>query len=126
MNVAVDVLSAILLLSGCLLALVAAVGLHRVPDAYARLHVATKVTTLAILLTMCGAMLQMPGIPDVLKLVLVVVLQFWTTPVSSHLIGRAARGAGLRPAVPMAVDEEPQVRLTTGGEADPGLQPPGS
>jgi multicomponent Na+:H+ antiporter subunit G len=106
-SVVLDVLSAVLLLAGCALALVTAIGLHTVPDAYARLHVQTKATTLAILLTMCGAMLQMPGAPDVLKLALVVLLQFWTTPIASHLLGRAAREAGLEPAAPLAVDEEP-------------------
>lgn len=107
MSIVVDVVSAVLLLCGSALALVTAVGLHTMPDAYARLHVQTKATTLAILLTMSGAMLQVPGAPDVLKLVLVVLLQFWTTPIASHLIGRAARGAGLEPATPLAVDDEP-------------------
>jgi multicomponent Na+:H+ antiporter subunit G len=106
-SAALDVLSALLLLSGCALALVTAVGLHAVPDAYARLHVQTKATTLAIILTMSGAMLQMPGLSDVVKLVLVVVLQLWTTPIASHVLGRAARGAGLEPARPLDVDEQP-------------------
>src|SRR6478736_7540872 len=107
MSTVVDALSAILLLTGCSLVLIAAIGLHRVPDAYARLHVATKPTTLAVLCTLSGAMLQMPGLSDVAKLILAVVLQFWTTPVSSHLLGRAARTAGLAPKLPLATDEQP-------------------
>jgi multicomponent Na+:H+ antiporter subunit G len=107
MSTVVDIAAAILLLTGCALVLIAAIGLHRVPDAYARLHVATKPTTLAVLCTLTGAMLQMPGLSDVAKLVLCVVLQFWTTPVSSHLLGRAARAAGFAPKHPLAVDEQP-------------------
>lgn len=122
MSGVLDVLSAVLLLSGCALALVTAVGLHTMPDAYARLHVQTKATTLAILLTMTGAMLQMPGLSDVVKLMLVVVLQFWTTPIASHLLGRAARGAGLEPAQPLVVDEEPASMARPG--ADPDTEPP--
>lgn len=106
MSVAVDVVSAALLLSGCALCLVAGIGLNTVPDAYARLHVQTKATTLAILLCALGSMLQMPDWPAVLKLALVVALQFWTTPIGSHLLGRAARHAGVRPARPMVVDDE--------------------
>lgn len=119
MSTVVDVLSALLLLSGCALALVTAIGLHTTPDAYARLHVQTKATTLAILLTMTGAMLQMPGLSDVVKLVLVVVLQFWTTPIASHLLGRAARGAGLEPASPLEVDEQPASEVTPPGQQAP-------
>ena len=107
MSLAIDVLSAALLLAGCALTLIAAIGLNRMPDAFARLHVATKPTTLGVLCTMTGAMLLMPGLSDVAKLALAVVLQFWTTPVSSHLLGRAARGAGMRPAQPLTVDEQP-------------------
>lgn len=107
MSTFVDVVSAVLLLSGCALCLVAGIGLNTVPDAYARLHVQTKATTLAILLCAVGAMLQMPNWSAVLKLSLVVLLQFWTTPIGSHLLGRAARIAGVRPARPMAVDDEP-------------------
>lgn len=111
MSTVLDVLSAILLLAGCSLALVTAIGLHTTPDAFARLHVQTKATTLAILLTATGAMLQMPGLSDVVKLALVVLLQFWTTPIASHLLGRAARGAGLPPASPLVVDEQPPAEV---------------
>lgn len=107
MRTALDVGSSVLMLLGCVTCFVAAIGLNTVPDAYARLHVQTKATTLAILLTATGAALRMPDWADVLKLGLVVALQFWTTPIGSHLLGRAARLSGLRPARPLAVDEEP-------------------
>ncbi len=107
MRAALDVGSSVLMLLGCVTCLVTAIGLNTVPDAYARLHVQTKATTLAILLTATGAALRMPDWADVLKLALVVALQFWTTPIGSHLLGRAARRSGLRPAEPLVVDEEP-------------------
>ena len=63
-----EVVSGILMLAGATLALIAGVGLQRFPDMFARMHAA--------------------------KLLLVVVLQFITAPVGSHLIGRAAHRAG--------------------------------
>lgn len=104
---ALDVVAAVLLLAGSALALIAAVGLFRMPDTYARIHVATKPATLAVVCTVGAAILRVPGLTGVTKLVLAVVMQFWTAPVASHMIGRAARGAGLQPAVPLAVDESP-------------------
>jgi multicomponent Na+:H+ antiporter subunit G len=101
----VDVLAAILLLVGAALALVAAIGLFRMPDAYSRIHVATKPATLAVVCTVGAAMLRVPGLAPSTKLLLAVALQFWTAPVASHMIGRAAHDAGLRPAEPWAVDD---------------------
>ena len=107
MSTAVDVITAALMLVGSALALIAAVGLFRMPDAYGRIHVATKPATLAVVCTVGAAVLQVPGLSDTTKLLLAVALQFWTSPVSSHMIGRAARAAGLEPAEPWALDESP-------------------
>jgi multicomponent Na+:H+ antiporter subunit G len=102
-----DVLAAALMLIGSALALVAAVGLFRMPDTYSRIHVATKPATLAVVCTVGAAVLRVPGLTGITKLLLAVALQFWTAPVASHMIGRAAREAGLQPAEPWALDESP-------------------
>ena len=105
MNTVVDVLAAVLMVSGSALALIAAVGLFRMPDAYSRIHVATKPATLAVVFTVGAAVLRVPGPAPTTKLLLAVLLQFWTAPVASHMLGRAAHAAGLRPAEPWAVDD---------------------
>ena len=107
MRAALDATSAVLLVTGCALCLVVGIGLNTVPDAFARLHVQTKATTLAILLCAIGAALRMPDWSAVMRIGLVVLQQVWTTPIGSHLLGRAARVAGLRPDRPLVVDEEP-------------------
>lgn len=107
MRAVLDVASGAFLVFGCLTAFVAAIGLNTVGDLYARLHVQTKATTLAILLCAVGAALRMPDWSAVVRIALVVALQFWTTPVGSHLLGRAARGAGVLPTRPLVLDEEP-------------------
>ena len=47
---ALEVVSAVLMLSGVALALLAAVGLLRFPDVFSRMHAATKPATLGLLL----------------------------------------------------------------------------
>lgn len=105
MRTVLDVVSAVMLLSGSLITLIAAVGLFRVPDAYARLHVATKPATLGIALTLGGALMQVSGWSPATKLVLALCLQFATVPAAGHLLGRAARSSGLAPARPDVLDE---------------------
>lgn len=100
-----DVLSALLMSVGALLALIAGIGLQRFPDVFARMHAATKPATLGLALTLTGAALRMPDSGAVAKLLLVVVLQFITAPVGSHLVGRAAYRAGTELSSETAVDE---------------------
>lgn len=83
-----------LMLVGALLALLAAIGLNRFPDIFSRMHAATKPATLGTALIMVGAALEVPDAGDVLKLLLVVLLQFITAPVGGHLIGRSVYRAG--------------------------------
>lgn len=118
MRAVLDVASAVLLIGGCVIALVAAIGLNTVPDAFARLHVQTKATTLAVLLCAAGAMLRMPDWSGVTKLALVVALQFWTTPIGSHLLGRALRISGVRPARPLTIDDEAVLPSNAGSDGD--------
>jgi len=104
LDTVLDVVSAALLLGGSTLTLLAAIGLFRMPDAYARIHVATKPATLGIACTLSGAALQLPLASDVTKVVLALALQLWTVPAASHLLARAGRLTGLPPAEPDAVD----------------------
>ena len=88
------VVSSVLLLAGVFLALVAAVGLVRLPDVLSRMHAATKPATLGLLLITVGAALRMQDAGDAVKLLLVAAFQFLTAPVAAHMIGRAAYRSG--------------------------------
>ena len=92
MRVVIDVVSAVLLLGGSFLALVAAIGLHRLPDTLARMHAATKPATLGVVLCALGAVLQVDDASTVTRIVVIVVLQLVAAPVGAHVLGRAIRG----------------------------------
>jgi multicomponent Na+:H+ antiporter subunit G len=98
-------LLAIVLITGCLLALFAAVGLHRFPDVFCRMHAATKPATLGLLLIAVVAGVSIPGLGALVKLLLVAVLQFLTTPVAAHMVGRAAYRSGSPLAEVTVMDE---------------------
>lgn len=100
-----DVASGALLLTGTALTVTAVVGLYRLPDVYARMHAATKPATLGIALCLTGAMLQVDDLSIVTKLVLAVVFQLATAPVSGHLLGRAAHDDGAPQSPHTVVDE---------------------
>lgn len=101
----IDVLAGALMLAGAVLALIAGIGLQRFDDVFARMHAATKPATLGLLLVLTGAALRMSDVDSVAKLALVVVLQFATAPVGSHLVGRAAYRSGSELSPHTRVDE---------------------
>lgn len=90
-----DVVSAIFLLSGASLSLVAGIGVLRLPDVFARMHAATKPATLGLVLLAIGAAFAVGSVAGWLTLSLVVALQFLTAPAGAHLVGRAAARAGI-------------------------------
>ncbi len=105
MSLVVDIVAAILILSGAVIAVIAAVGLHTMPDVYARMHVATKPATLGITLCLTGAALLADSTSMVTKLVLAIVFQLVTTPAAGHLLGRAAHSANAPVSEHTFVDE---------------------
>ncbi len=89
-SVLFDVASGILLVLGALLSLAGAIGLVRFPDTLARLHAATKPQTLGMILVLSGLALQLRSWAALTTLLVVVTTQFFTLPVTAHLVGRSA------------------------------------
>lgn len=89
-----EVLIAALVLAGSALSLLAALGLHRFSDAYARLHAVTKAGTLGLALVLTAAILNHGTDGREVATLLFVLL---TSPVSAHMISKAMYETGHRP-----------------------------
>ena len=87
-----DVASAVLMLSGSLLAVISSIGIHRLGSTRARMHATTKPATLGVLLCGVGAVLQFADVSDIAKVLVVVILQLVGAPIGSHMLGRAVGG----------------------------------
>jgi multicomponent Na+:H+ antiporter subunit G len=106
-----DLLSAVLMAIGAAFALLAALGLHRFDDVFARMHAAGKASTLGLLLILTGAMVRFAELGPVLKLGLVAVLAIVTIPAGVHVIARAAWRAGTELAEETSFDEASRRRF---------------
>lgn len=111
-----EALSATMLVLGAALALIAGVGLLRLPDVFARMHAATKPATLGLVLLAVGAGLAWRSVTESITLALVVVLQFLTAPAGSHMVGRAVARAGVARDT-LQIDDLPRFPDRSG---DPG------
>src|SRR6476469_3530106 len=86
----IDIIASVALILGALMSLLAGIAVLRFPDTMSRIHAATKPQVLGIILLMLGVGLRI-GSPSVIgMLVLIVILQFVTAPVSAHLTVRVA------------------------------------
>lgn len=91
---ALDVVVGVLALVGSSLVLLAAVGVLRFPDLWARVHAATKASTLGIGLVAVAGALSVDG--GTAKVLLAAAAIFVTAPSAAHLVaGAAARAEGL-------------------------------
>lgn len=85
-----DVIAAVALIVGAALSMLAGIAVLRFPDLMSRIHAATKPQVLGIMLLMLGVGLRIGSPAVVGVLVLIVLLQFVTAPISAHLVVRAA------------------------------------
>lgn len=85
----------LLLLSGALLCLFAAVGVLRLPDFFMRMHAATKAGVAGSGLLLLGVAALDGTAATWVKAVLAVLFLLFTTPVAGHLIGRAGYLSGV-------------------------------
>lgn len=100
-----DVVVGVLALLGAALVVLAGVGVLRLPDLYARMHAATKASTVGIgLIGVAGAIAVDGGAT---KILLAVAVIFITAPSAAHFIGRAAyRAEGIE----LRIDGEDDLR----------------
>ena len=90
-----DLIAAFALLVGLFFMFVGAVGVFRMPDAYHRIHAASKCTTLGLTGMLVAACLHLGGVNIVSKAVITIVFTFIATPIGSHLLSKAAHRGGL-------------------------------
>lgn len=89
-------LAAMLILAGSLLCLMGAIGVLRLPDAYTRMHAASKAGALGAVLILAGAAAASSG-EAALEAMLALLVILATAPLAAHVVARAAYRAGVKP-----------------------------
>lgn len=107
-----ELVSDVLLIAGAALAVLTGLALLEFDDVLARLHGATKIGSLGLIVIIAGAALRLPDAGSTTKLLLAGCFQLLTAPVLSHLVARAGVRTG---------DTDPSTRyIDLAGERSPG------
>ena len=97
MDILVDIVSWIFLLTGSFFCLTGAVGLLRFPEFFSRIHAASLTDTLGASLILIGLMFQAGWQLALPKLILILIFSLLACTTASHAMGKAALKSGLRP-----------------------------
>ena len=84
----ISILASSLLLLGALFALIAAIGVVRMPDIYCRMHAATKAGAFGVSLILLALCVAAPTLRVIIQSILIIAFFYLTAPVAAHLIGR--------------------------------------
>ena len=85
-----EILIAILWMAGSAFALLAAVGVLRMPDVFTRMQASTKASTLGLGCLLIGAGVQLGDFGSFIRVVSIGAFVLLTTPVAAHVIARAS------------------------------------
>ena len=102
-----ELIAGILMLAGALFAMLAAVGVLRLPDVFTRMQSSTKASTLGIGCLLVGLVVLHPTTAFVIRAGSIAAFIMLTAPVSAHVIARAAARTGAPLWSGTRVDERP-------------------
>lgn len=101
-----QLLGLVLIYLGAGFSLISALGLLRLPDAYARFHAATKALTAGVMSLAVGGALYMGTWTYAVRFALIALLFLFSNPIGTHAIARAVHRMGLAPEAEHSIREE--------------------
>jgi multicomponent Na+:H+ antiporter subunit G len=91
----VEWIAAAFWLAGATFALLASVGVLRMPDLFTRMQAASKASTLGLACLLIGTAIQLGDSASVARAVSIAAFVMLTTPVAAHVVARAAARTGV-------------------------------
>ena len=114
-----DLLAAALLLAGVATALLAALGLLRMPDVLTRMSATSKAATLAKMCIFLAVAIAFEDLGVAARALAAVAFVFLTAPLAAHAVGRAAVALGVPLFPGTRVNEMPREEGSSAAEQDP-------
>lgn len=108
MDMIVDILSWIFIVSGSFFTIVGAIGVLRLPDFWTRLHGMSISDSAGVILLILGMAMQAGLTLITVKLFIILAFLFITGPTSTHAVANAALVSGLKPRSDVPPEDDPE------------------
>ena len=108
LTIVADIASWVLILIGSLGLIAGGIGVLRLPDVYTRMHAASITDTLGAGALILGLMIQAGFTLVAVKLFLMLVFFFFTSPTSSFSLAHAALSSGIEPILDADLRDDPE------------------
>ena len=86
----IEIIVGIFLLLGGFFALIAAIGVLRLPDVLTRMHASTKAGVLGSSLILVGSAINLGEVEITARVIATILFLMLTAPIGAHMIGRAS------------------------------------
>ena len=113
----IDWISGALVMAGATLALLAGVGVVRMPDVFTRMQASTKASTLGLGCLLAALAIRHPEVSVMMRALSIGAFVMLTAAVSAHVIARAAALTGTPLWKGTSIDERPGEN--SGGQDSP-------
>lgn len=120
----IDIVIIIFSSLGTIFAMLAAVGLIRMPDTYLRISVNTKAATLGVGLLLAASAIYFGELAISSRVLAIIIFLFLTAPIGGHLLGRTGYISGNKLCDQTHIDElkgkydKKTHELSSGGEIE--------
>jgi len=118
MALIVDGLTWVCFIIGAVFLVAGGVGVIRLPDTYTRMHAAGLTDTMGAGLLLLGMMLQGGFSFITIKLIIILIFLWFTSPTSSYALGNAMLISRLKPLLFGGEDSPPETGASATAEAD--------
>ena len=106
MSLVIDILSGLLIAAGVVALLTGSLGLLRLTDLYSRTHAVGMMDTAGVGFIILGLIVHEGLTLISVKLALVGIFLFFTSPISTHAVAQVAHRSGLKPITEESEESE--------------------
>ena len=102
----VDILSGLCIAAGVIALIIGAFGLIRLPDLYSRTHAVGMMDTAGVGFIILGLIIHEGFTLVSVKLALVGIFLFFTSPIATHAVAQVAHRSGLKPVTDDSAEDQ--------------------
>ena len=110
MGLAIELISYLFISIGSILILIGSIGLLRLPDVFSRIHAVGMIDTAGIGFIIFGLLIYTGFSNSSIKLIILGVILFFTSPISGHAVAISAKQNDVKPILKKSITGNSEIK----------------